>query len=93
VCWCLRPIAEALEAQVYWDSETQTVIMTNEEKIVELAIGSTAPLINGEPVVIDVPAVIYNDQTYVPLRFVSNALGTEVNWDNESKTVIIVKEP
>ncbi|HBX22284.1 MAG TPA: hypothetical protein DEF34_01415 [Desulfotomaculum sp.] len=88
-----RPIAEALGAEVSWDAQTQTVTMTAGERTVELAIGSTAPLVNGEPTAIDVPAGIYYEQTYVPLRFVGDALGAEVKWDNETKTVSIVTEP
>jgi len=88
-----RPIAEALGAEVEWDAQTQTVIMTAGERTVELAIGSTTSLVDGEPVAIDVAAGIYEEQTYVPLRFVSDALGAEVNWDNESKTVSIFTEP
>lgn len=32
---------------------------------------------------------IYNGRVYVPLRFVSNALGMDVDWNGETKTVII----
>ena len=32
---------------------------------------------------------IYNGRVYVPLRFVSNALGMDVDWNDETKTVII----
>jgi hypothetical protein len=47
--------------------------------------------VNGQQIETDVetPPFIYNDRTYVPLRFVSEALGADVNWDNKTKTVII----
>ena len=47
--------------------------------------------VNGQQVEMDVeaPPFIYNDRTYVPLRFVSEALGADVDWDNKTKTVII----
>lgn len=32
---------------------------------------------------------IINDRTYVPLRFVSDALGYNVNWDGDNKQVLI----
>jgi hypothetical protein len=32
---------------------------------------------------------IYNGSTYVPLRFVAEALGQPVNWDNNTQTVLI----
>jgi len=33
--------------------------------------------------------IILNDRTYVPLRFVSDALGYNVDWDDNNKQVII----
>lgn len=41
--------------------------------------------VNGKD--LDTEAVIINDRTYVPLRAVSEALGAEVSWDNDSRTV------
>ena len=32
---------------------------------------------------------IYNDYTYVPLRFVSEALGADVQWDDKTSTISI----
>jgi len=32
---------------------------------------------------------LYNDRTYVPIRFISEALNKDVSWDNETNTVII----
>ncbi|MDH7479872.1 MAG: copper amine oxidase N-terminal domain-containing protein, partial [Syntrophomonadaceae bacterium] len=37
----------------------------------------------------ETPPVIINDRTYVPLRFVSESLGAYVNWDENTRTVII----
>ena len=37
----------------------------------------------------DVPAKIVNSRTFVPVRFISETLGVEVNWDNDNKVVII----
>ncbi|WP_238457837.1 stalk domain-containing protein [Desulforamulus ferrireducens] len=67
-----------------------------------LAIGSIASpasadyqaniVVNNTPVVIpagDQPAVIINNRTFVPLRIISENLGANVNWLNESKQVII----
>ena len=37
----------------------------------------------------DTPVQLVLDRTLVPLRFVSNALGAEVNWDGSTKTLTI----
>ena len=47
---------------------------------------------NGEKseITMDVPMVIVDDRTLVPVRFMSNALGMEVGWSDYENTVIIV---
>ena len=34
---------------------------------------------------------IYNDYTYVPLRFVSESLGADVQWDDKTSTISIAQ--
>jgi hypothetical protein len=46
-------------------------------------------LLNGEEVVSDVPAVNFHGRTMVPLRFVSEIMGYEIQWDNETWTASI----
>ncbi|OQB12318.1 MAG: Protease inhibitor precursor [Firmicutes bacterium ADurb.Bin193] len=38
------------------------------------------------------PFIDARDRTLVPIRFVSEAMGAEVSWENETQTVTIVKE-
>ena len=40
----------------------------------------------------DVPARMSNDRTMVPLRFLSENLGYDVQWDEETKTAAITTE-
>jgi len=85
----LRAIFEALGAEVDWNPETQTVIGTRENTVVILTIGSTTPTVNGQIVPIDVPAQLVDGRTLVPLRFVAESFGVEVNWDGSTRTVTI----
>ena len=39
---------------------------------------------------VDSPAVIINDRTYLPIRFVSYAFGAEVSWVETTRTAVIV---
>ena len=48
---------------------------------VSLHIGSTQATVNGQPAALDVAPFIIGASTYVPLRFVSQALGASVNYD------------
>lgn len=85
----LRVIFEALNAKVNWDGNTNTVIATKDEKNIELQIGNPNALVNGTKMVLDTPAQIINEKTFVPVRFVSESLGAVVEWDSNTKTVLI----
>lgn len=45
--------------------------------------------INGQQAVSKVSPILQNGSVLVPLRFVSEQLGMNVNWDNQTKTVSI----
>ncbi len=89
----LRAIFEALGAKVDWDEATQTVTATKDNNTITLTIGSRVAYKNGEKINLDVPAQLFNgDTTMVPIRFVSEALGAKVGWDEYSKAVVISNE-
>jgi hypothetical protein len=46
-------------------------------------------VVNGQEVKPDVPPQIIGDRTMVPIRWIAEALGAEVEWDAASRTVII----
>ena len=52
---------------------------TNSKIKILLKIGSKSPTVNGKVVPIDVPGKIINGRTLVPLRFVGEALGANVD--------------
>ena len=83
----MRSIFEALGASVQWTSSTQTVLAVRDATRVQLTIGELAAMVNGQYVALDVPAMIYRGSTMVPLRFVSEALGADVRWNEATQTV------
>ena len=85
----LRAIAEALGATVGFEDVTKTVTLTRGGTVVQLQIGNPKASVNGQPVTLDVPGVIMNGRTLVPVRFISEAFGAQVNWDDFSRTVSI----
>lgn len=85
----LRAIFEALGAEVDWNDATRTITATKDATTVVLALGSTTPTVNGQTVTIDVPAAAIDGRTLVPLRFVAESFGVEVNWDGDTRTVTI----
>jgi hypothetical protein len=83
----LRGVFERLGASVvYSNGEINATGNGNE---ISLHIGSTQATINGQPQTIDVAPFIIGASTYVPLRFVSEALGAGVQWDEADRLVAI----
>ena len=89
----LRPIFEALGAEVGYEADTKTVTANKEGKHVEFNVGSTEVKVtdNGalNKMTIDAPSFIESSRTYVPVRFAAQALGCNVGWDGTEKAVII----
>ncbi|NLC06560.1 MAG: hypothetical protein GX755_01105 [Syntrophomonadaceae bacterium] len=86
----IRVIAEeVLKAQVSWDGQTNTATLELEGKTVTLRINDNRAYVNNQLVKLDVPAQIINGRTLVPLRFVGESLGAEVDWDGTTQTVLL----
>lgn len=89
----VRVISEALGADVNWDSTLQEITITKNDKVIKLMINNKQVLQNGQKLTdLDVPAQIVSGRTVVPVRFVSEALGAEVGWDDKTQTVSVTFE-
>jgi hypothetical protein len=89
----LRGVFNRLGAIVTWDPGSQTVLAARGDTSIVLRIGDTQAHINGQPTLMDVPALLVGGRTMVPLRFISQALGSQVSWDAASTTVQIAGQP
>lgn len=85
----VRAIAEALGATVGWEEATQKVTITRGGTTIEMTIGSTTAYVNGSPRTLDVAPYLQDSRTQAPVRFVAEALGASVAWDEASRTVSI----
>lgn len=86
----LRGVFERLGARVAWDDASQTVMADRGDMDIRLTIGNDWAMVNDRRVPMDEPANIYNGSTFVPLRFVSEALGAQVTWDGDRNAVDIM---
>ncbi|MCL6479835.1 MAG: copper amine oxidase N-terminal domain-containing protein, partial [Peptococcaceae bacterium] len=85
----LRFVSEALGGVVDWNQETRTASVNKSGTVILMQIGSKSPTVNGQVKVIDAAAMLMNDRTVVPLRFVSECLGATVEWDEVNRVVNI----
>lgn len=86
----LRYVSNQLDAKVTWHNESKSITVSKDEKVIELTIDSQQVLVNGAEVSLEVPAkVYYGGSTYVPLRFVSVALGASISWNQKAQQATI----
>jgi len=89
----LRAVAESLEAQVSWNDARKTATVAKGGLTVSFTIGSRIAVVNGTQKEMDTVPVIQNDRTMVPVRFLSEFLGSLVDWDADDRTVIVKSRP
>jgi Copper amine oxidase N-terminal domain len=86
-----RAIAEAFGATVEWVAPTKSIVMKlNDTKLI-LTIGSNIAKINGVDVELMTATTIINGSVMVPLWFVTEAFGAEVEWHAEDRSVTVEK--
>lgn len=89
----LRGVFEAVDASVLWEPDTKSIFISKEingeMRTIIMQIGYTDVFVGEEQKTIDVAPQIVNDYTYVPLRFVIDELGEQVDWDGATYTVDI----
>ena len=78
----MRGVLEAMGATVSWDKNSKTATAYLGEDSASVTINSLVAYTNGYPIDLDVPAKIINGRTMVPLRFMAEAIGYNVNYSD-----------
>ena len=88
-----RAVFEKENCYVDWDSKNNMAVIGNEEKVIFISINGEKmkvyDIVKDEEneIDLDVPAMIVDESTMIPLRAVSEALGAKVEWNQQSNTV------
>ena len=85
----VRAIYEALGAEVKWDDQTKTASGTKCGITVSFTIDVAKVVINYNEKEIDAPATIVNSRTLVPVRALAEGFGVHVDWDGDTRTVLL----
>ncbi len=85
----MREVFELLGADVDWNSSDRCVTATKDGKTIKLYVNTSRAYVDGEAVKLPTPCVNVDGHVYVPVRFVSDALGYDIQWDQASSKVSI----
>ncbi|MFC3801185.1 N-acetylmuramoyl-L-alanine amidase [Cohnella sp. GCM10012308] len=83
----LRVIAENLALLVTWNQQNAQVKILTGTGDIELTIGRMTASVGGAELKLNAAPVNRSGTTLVPLRFIGEAAGLEVGWDNAKKVV------
>ena len=88
----LRDFGDIFSAAVNWDEKSSTARVTTDTKTITVTKNKKTATVNGKSVALDSGAAIVKDRIYVPLRFLSENLGANVTWDEQTITAHIASQ-
>lgn len=86
----VRFLFEEMGAEVSWDEIEYSCTIKLGDTSVTVWIDDKTAVVNGEEKELDVPARLINDKTMLPMRFISEQLGLDVEYD-ETANIAKVK--
>lgn len=87
----VRIVSEQMGAKVTWLGDERKVSIKQENKNILLAIGSKVASVNGTSTALEQPVIIVAGNTLVPVRFVAEQLGLQVEWNGTTRSVNLLK--
>lgn len=88
----MRQIVQELGCEVTWNEEAKQVYVINSTHTLVFTIDSMTGYKNGATFTMDVPPMIINDRTMLPVRALANALDLDIQWEDATRTVAITTE-
>ena len=85
----VRALTEGFGAKVEWDGESRQAIIEKDDKRITIILDTNKAIVDDEEIELDVQSQITNSRTYVPLRFILETFGLEIEWEEETDTIII----
>ena len=85
----VRGVLERLGASVKFDDATKVITAVKGKTEIKILIGTDVAQINGEDSQMDISARMIGGSAFIPLRFLSEALGADVFYDGQAQAIHI----
>ena len=85
----LRAVANALGLSVSWDASAREAVFSKNGRTIRFPIGNQTAFTTEGVLQMDTAAIIRNDRTYAPIRYLAEYFGSTVGWDAAARTVLI----
>lgn len=87
----IRAIVEAFDGTAEWEEDTRSVLLHMEDDTIRLVIDSNVAYLNNEAQLLDTVPTVVNGRTMLPIRFVAEGFNLGVAWDNDTRTVSVIR--
>ncbi|MDD3653578.1 MAG: beta-propeller domain-containing protein [Desulfotomaculaceae bacterium] len=77
------------DENIIWDDVAQTVSFNPAGSAIRMTVGSNLLSVGEQQRTMDVVPVLAGDRVFVPARWLAEALGYEVGWDEENQSVLV----
>ncbi len=84
-----RETFEKIGAEVTWIKDTEQVQIVYKDMVVLMKINDANATVNGQLFKMGIPPKLINGKTMIPVRFVSEAIGLNVEWNNDTRIINI----
>ncbi len=84
-----RPIFDRLGIKIAWDEKTRTISGTKDGVQLQLQIDNPVAVVNGKAVTLPAAPALIDGSTFVPVRFISEAVSAKVDWNEQTNDIII----
>lgn len=81
-------VKENLDSSLYWEPETNKIVVTTADKVIEMNTDQLTAFVNSKPVTIDIPVRLYDSKPFVPLDFLSSIYGIKIEKLESGITII-----
>jgi subtilisin family serine protease len=88
----IRALVETLGGAIEYEPEGRILTVTYGDQTVKMAIDSREVWVNGEKILTDVPPIIMNDRTMLPVRALAENLGLSVKWIAETQESVFTND-
>lgn len=84
----IRYLSEQLKYQVKWDKAARRIEVRADGDTLSLTVGSKKAQVNGAVKLMDAAPFVEGGTTYVPIRFVGEAMKLQMKWDKAASALL-----
>ncbi len=85
----IRAIVEKMGGTVGWEEATSSITLTYKATTIKLVVDSTTATVNGAAKTLDVAPMVLNGRTLLPIRFITENFGGNVEWEDRTSTITL----